>query len=475
MDDNIKAVILRIDEELDGLETLEFSSTDESYSFNVMDDGDTQVASRLTYDVTSRECTFETLNGADNVDEEIIATYTEGKSDYIVVTDDYSAIPILESFGINYIVSPNMDLQQKHIDAINKVPVCITTITGFATQHKAIRSTTVPLDFTKLSSKVAAATSLFDVAVAMQKNEKDDGLETINKYLYSTYKEHKDANPVNDNTAADETIETTDKTLSETELIADDSLATETETTTRRAVSMRVDHLIADPKYQQRVSEDQSAIDDLATAYRNDKAIPPIEVVDTGYKKIIVDGFHRYSGAKAAGVSIIECYVTVGTEREAFIMSLRANAKNKALKRTNADKRKAVLSALADDEFKKLSNRKISTMCDVSHSIVNKVKTEITTSGNVSTLDNRVDDNVADTPVETVVADSSAEAIKNINTGNVSTPPSTAKKHTQSISNKFVSLSITVKEPSNEIAFDNLMGDLKDVIDSYESKLEEVN
>jgi len=204
--------------------------------------------------------------------------------------------------------------------------------------------------------------------------------------------------------------------------------------------------------------------------------IPAIEVIDTGNSYFITDGFHRFSGAKKAGISSIKCHVIKGTEREAFIKSLSANANNKALKRTNDDKRNAVKVALTDNDLKMLSNREIASICAVSHTIVNTVRKLLSDGGNISTLETIEATTTvpADNTPQTTIALDVKEADCNVNDGNVSTPLKSARIPTSSISNKYVSLSVNVKEAPNQEALNNLLADLNGVIDSYKLEIEEV-
>ena len=470
MDDVTQTVVLHIDENLDGFnENLEFKYTDDEFSFNFLDNGNTQDGYRFTCNVINNETTLEALDGAtaeDEINKDAVAVFTEGDSDFIVLTDDYLAIPIFEGFNINYIVSTNMDLQQNHIDAINNVSVCLTTVSELETEYKSIQTTIVPLDFSQLSSQGTTPTSIFSLAVTIQKDGKN-GVEAINKYLYSTYK----------NTKA--VIETdTDKNVETQEVVKDEAdvlVTTKDLPDNTTTVVINLEDLTVDAKYQQRVRESSSAIDDLATAYRDGEAVPFIKVVDTGSEKIIVDGFHRYSGAKEAGLSSLECHVIVGTEEEALIEALGANAENKALKRTNQDKRKAVITAKSSPEFKAKSNRDIANICKVSPGLVDKIVKELELQSNASS------DSLAHVGTDDKTEIVSAKPINNESDAYIGSDDTNAEKITtpsrnltEKISNDLVSLSIIVKTPSNEIALSNLLADLKAMIDEYVSELEEV-
>jgi ParB-like chromosome segregation protein Spo0J len=101
--------------------------------------------------------------------------------------------------------------------------------------------------------------------------------------------------------------------------------------------------------------------------------MPPLEVFSDGINYYLVDGFHRYFANKQVGNTEVEVNIHKGTLRDAQEFALGVNDKH-GLKRTNADKRKAVSIALADLEWSLLTNREIGKICRVSHTFVNAIK-----------------------------------------------------------------------------------------------------
>jgi hypothetical protein len=69
-----------------------------------------------------------------------------------------------------------------------------------------------------------------------------------------------------------------------------------------------------------------------------------------------------------------------GTRRDAVLFSAGANCSH-GLERTNADKRKAVMTLLADEEWRQWSDKEIAKRCDVSYQFVADVR------GSLSTVD----------------------------------------------------------------------------------------
>ena len=89
------------------------------------------------------------------------------------------------------------------------------------------------------------------------------------------------------------------------------------------------------------------------------------------------DGFHRYFGHKHAGRESILADIRQGTRRDAILFACGANSEH-GLRRTNADKRKAVTLLLQDEEW---SARKIAERCAVSPGFVDEVKRSLPTVG----------------------------------------------------------------------------------------------
>ena len=129
---------------------------------------------------------------------------------------------------------------------------------------------------------------------------------------------------------------------------------------------------------QARADLNQETIAEYAEAYRAGVAMPPVVVFYDGTTYWLADGFHRYFGAKQAGKETIHEEVTPGSQRDAVLFSLGANAKH-GLRRSNADKRKAVQILLADVEWAKWSSNEIAKRCAVSHTFVDEFRRSLAT------------------------------------------------------------------------------------------------
>ena len=124
---------------------------------------------------------------------------------------------------------------------------------------------------------------------------------------------------------------------------------------------------------QPRAEIDQATVAEYAEAYKSCANLPPITLFYDGAEYWLADGFHRYHGARMAGLNAVYEEITPGTRRDAILFSLSANSKH-GLKRSNADKRKAVKTLLDDPEWSTWSNEKIAATCAVSPHTVADVK-----------------------------------------------------------------------------------------------------
>ncbi len=128
---------------------------------------------------------------------------------------------------------------------------------------------------------------------------------------------------------------------------------------------LKLDDIRIDGGTQARAALDQSTVSEYAEAMEGGAAFPPVTVFFDGADRWLADGFHRYFGAKKIGCLSIGADERAGTRRDAILFSYGANAQH-GLRRTNADKRKAVEDLLADSEWSKWSDRQIAKVACVS-------------------------------------------------------------------------------------------------------------
>lgn len=129
---------------------------------------------------------------------------------------------------------------------------------------------------------------------------------------------------------------------------------------------------------QARVSINQEAVEDYADVYKAEDNLPPVVVFFDGTEYWLADGFHRYHGARKAELAKLNCEVRKGTQRDAILFAVGAN-RSHGLKRTNADKRKAVGMLLADPEWAGQSDRWLAETAGVAHPFVAKLREELVT------------------------------------------------------------------------------------------------
>lgn len=128
---------------------------------------------------------------------------------------------------------------------------------------------------------------------------------------------------------------------------------------------MNLAALVLDEKLQSRVEINQDAVDDYAYAMEEGDKFPALTVFFDGVHYYLADGYHRYHAAKKAGKASHECEIINGTFREAQLYATGVNAKH-GMRRTYADKRKAVMTFLDDFEWSQWSNAEIARRANVS-------------------------------------------------------------------------------------------------------------
>lgn len=136
-----------------------------------------------------------------------------------------------------------------------------------------------------------------------------------------------------------------------------------------KSVVLKLDKINYDGSTQPRVKLDEVAVEEYAHALTEGAALPPIVLFHDGADYWLADGFHRFHAHRKIGALDIEADVRQGTRRDAVLYSVGANASH-GLRRTNDDKRKAVLTLLEDEEWAKWSDREIARACGVSHPFV---------------------------------------------------------------------------------------------------------
>ena len=129
--------------------------------------------------------------------------------------------------------------------------------------------------------------------------------------------------------------------------------------------TMNIAALVLDERLQSRTEIHQDAVDDYAHAMEGGDEFPPLTVHFDGVHYYLTDGYHRYHAAKKAGRVSAACQIINGTFREAQLYATGVNAKH-GMRRTHADKRKAVMTLLEDFEWSQWNNAEIARRAGVS-------------------------------------------------------------------------------------------------------------
>lgn len=131
---------------------------------------------------------------------------------------------------------------------------------------------------------------------------------------------------------------------------------------------------------QPRAALDEATIQEYADAMRAGDRFPPVVAFHDGHAYWLADGFHRVNAALRAEVGSLLVDVRQGTQRDAILYSAGVNATH-GLRRTNEDKRRAVIRLLSDPEWAAWSDREIGRRCAVSHTFVVNLRKELSVNG----------------------------------------------------------------------------------------------
>jgi len=128
---------------------------------------------------------------------------------------------------------------------------------------------------------------------------------------------------------------------------------------------------------QVRAAINEETVCEYAEAMQDENhSFPPVILFYDGSRYVLADGFHRFLAASRNGDEDILAIVNPGTEYDALRFALSANVDH-GLRRTNADKRRAVEIALK--EWPKESDRQIARTCAVSHPFVMGIRAQLVT------------------------------------------------------------------------------------------------
>jgi hypothetical protein len=135
--------------------------------------------------------------------------------------------------------------------------------------------------------------------------------------------------------------------------------------------SIKVDRTV-----QQRVEMDAALVEDYAADLADWIEFSPVVVFDDGASAWLADGFHRAHAAGRIEMETVPALVYRGTRRDATLYAIGAN-RTHGLRRTNADKRRAVETLLSDPEWSAWSDRRIAEKVGISPTTVGTIRAQL--------------------------------------------------------------------------------------------------
>ncbi len=141
-------------------------------------------------------------------------------------------------------------------------------------------------------------------------------------------------------------------------------------------VSLPLDSLRTDGGTQARERLDPRTVAEYATDMAAGLSFAPVVAFGDFSCPWLADGFHRVRAARRVGFASIAVDLRAGTRRDALLHAAGANATH-GLRRTGADKRRAITLLLRDPEWRRWSDREVARHCSVDHKTVGAVRTEL--------------------------------------------------------------------------------------------------
>ncbi len=139
---------------------------------------------------------------------------------------------------------------------------------------------------------------------------------------------------------------------------------------------------------QSRAALNEDVIADYAEAMKDGSRFPDIWLVYDGTHYFVTDGFHRIEAALRAGWKEINASVVTGTIEDAQWQSYGVN-KAHGLRRSNDDKRRAVVAALKHPQGAAKSDREIGRHVGVDHVTVQRYRKDLELSGEIHQIEQR--------------------------------------------------------------------------------------
>lgn len=140
--------------------------------------------------------------------------------------------------------------------------------------------------------------------------------------------------------------------------------------------ALALSSIILDSDIQPRQQLNQEVVAEYAGAMKQGTTFPPVIVFFDGDSYWLADGFHRIAAKQANGDLEIIAERKFGSRREAILYAAGANATH-GLRRTSADKRRAIERLLQDPEWCQWSDRQIARLCGTSPTTVGTTRQKL--------------------------------------------------------------------------------------------------
>jgi hypothetical protein len=154
------------------------------------------------------------------------------------------------------------------------------------------------------------------------------------------------------------------------------------------ASSLRIAEIRRDGGTQPRAGLDEAHVADMVQAIAEEVQLPPVDVVFDGTQYWLYDGFHRVEAHMRTGRYTVMAIIHQGTQVDAQWASYGVN-RSHGLKRTNEDKKRAVLAALKHPNGASMSNVQIAKHCGVDESTVRVHRAYMELSSGIPKIETR--------------------------------------------------------------------------------------
>lgn len=158
--------------------------------------------------------------------------------------------------------------------------------------------------------------------------------------------------------------------------------------TTEEVTALEIARIRRDGGTQPRQGMNEDVVSDYVAALADGVQFPPIDVMFDGADYWLYDGFHRIESHLRSGRTEIAARVVPGTLEEAQWRSYAANQSH-GLRRSTADKERAIRSALKHPKAPGMSDNLLAKHLGVSDKTVTKYRTEMQSASEIPKLTTR--------------------------------------------------------------------------------------